>query len=57
MPRGTFEDWMKKVDEAVEALTGMSEEDLPDWDAYDIWADGATPAEGAQIAIDQAGGL
>jgi len=53
--RDTFDDWMKKVDQAVESLVGVSAQDLADYcyrDAYDSGASAKATAKRA-IRADQ----
>jgi hypothetical protein len=50
----TFEAWMQDVDNAVERLTGMSTNDLPDVCYRDMFEDGVKPVSAARKAIRNA---
>ena len=49
-PIGTFDDWMARVDEAVQLKAGLSAYDLPDYcyrDAYEAGTPAVTVARAA----------
>jgi len=50
-----FENWMKKVDAAVEAIVGLSVHDLPDIDFMGLFEDGVGPKAVARKALAEAG--
>ena len=50
----TFEEWMKKVDSIIEARTGMTHMDLPDWSYAQAHEDGVTALSAASRAIKAA---
>ena len=47
----TFQQWMRKVDAIIDAITGMSADDLPDYCYADDWAYGEKPATTARRAV------
>lgn len=49
-----FDGWMKQLDKAVIAETGMSYHDLPDWDFRTAFDDGIPPDVAAKSVIDDA---
>ena len=53
----TFEQWMKKVDNAVGNLTGfgLSTADLPDMCFHDRYSDGYSPSEVARELLEEEG--
>jgi len=52
----TFEQWSRKVDNAVNAICGMSTYDLPDCDYWTWYDEGVSPSTAANRAIKEAGG-
>lgn len=50
-----FEQWKKKVDQAINKEASITSDDLPDFSYYDAWEDGLTPGEAAQEALKEAG--
>jgi len=50
-----FKAWMVKVDEALVAKCGLCSADLPDWDYWSAWEDGASPKGAATQAYKAAG--
>lgn len=52
--KGSFKDWLKKVDRYVERKAGMSLDDLPDVPARDWYDDGVSPQRAAAKAIKMA---
>ena len=50
----TFQQWMRKVDAIIDAITGMSADDLPDYCYADAFEDGVKPATAARRAIGAA---
>lgn len=52
----TFEQWMTKVDDAIDAQVGMTSADLPDCDWWNWWNDGVSAQRAAARAIKNAGG-
>jgi len=52
----SFEQWMAKVNEAIEREIGLSADDLPDMPYADMWEDGVSPKRAARMAIREAGG-
>lgn len=55
MGKTKFEAWMERVDAAIESWYGLSSDDLPDVEYYDMFEDGWTPGDAAQYALDNAG--
>jgi hypothetical protein len=55
MNKITFEEWMKKVDVAVESIAGCSVHDLPDFCFRDAYDDGRNPASVARETLVEAG--
>lgn len=51
----TYDDWMKKVDEILDRMAGVSQDMLPDWLSRDAFEAGLTPEEGAQECLIQSG--
>lgn len=51
----SFEDWMKSLDKAVIAKSGMSYQDLPDIDFRAIFEAGCKPDAGAHAVLTEAG--
>ena len=49
----TFEEWMRDVDLAVEAISGVSTLDLPDWGYRDAFEDGLTADEAADAILEE----
>ncbi len=49
-----FDGWMKALDKAVIAETGMSYQDLPDWDFHTAFSDGIDPVTAAKSVIEDA---
>lgn len=50
-----FSHWMQQVDEAVWQIALCSVYDLPDYDFYSMFQDGASSAEAANEALSEAG--
>lgn len=50
-----FSHWMQQVDEAVWQIAGCSVYDLPDYDFYSMFQDGAPPPEVANEVLSEAG--
>lgn len=48
----TFERWLELVDLEVQRILGVSVHDLSDFPSRDTFDSGATPAEGAQAALE-----
>lgn len=55
MAQNTFEIWMKKVDQELEARCGLVSLDLADMPYRDWYEDGYTPSEAAQEALENEG--
>jgi hypothetical protein len=51
----TFEQWMKKVDQNISEVAGLSSNDLADQNYMDWFEDGMTPMEAAMEALDKEG--
>jgi hypothetical protein len=51
----TFREWKVEVDLELEALVGMSSEDIPDWDYYAAWRDSQEPLAAAFEVLVEAG--
>lgn len=51
-----FDGWMEDVDNAVEALAGVSVHDLPDCCYRDWFDEGLSPREAARLALQNADG-
>lgn len=49
-----FDDWMAQVDKVIEAVYGLSVNDLPDCPFADWYEDGITPVSAAGRAIAMA---
>ena len=49
-----FDAWMQKVDDEINALSGMSRDDLADCCYREWYDDGVTPARAARRAIKNA---
>ena len=47
----TLAQWLKKVDTIVAGRIGLTSADLADFCSYDLWADGASPADAAGECI------
>lgn len=52
----SFEEWMRKVDQAVQRITGLGVFDLPDVAYRDWYDDGVSVKSAASRAIKNAGG-
>ena len=48
-----FDIWMKKVDSALARKCGLTSEDLADCCYYDWYEDGVTPAEAADMVLEE----
>lgn len=51
----TFEEWLRRVDAEVEAVCGLSHRDLADWNYYDAYESGTSPAEVARDVLEDEG--
>jgi len=51
----TLQQWIAEVDRIIGRRIGISVHDLADFAIWDSWNDGVTPAEGADIALDNDG--
>lgn len=51
----TFEQWKKEVERIVVKTAGLGCDDFQDWDYYSAYADGTSPSEAAEMALDAAG--
>lgn len=51
--RYTFDAWRAKVNQHVEAYFGIGLDDLPDLETYDLYDDGYTPSEAADLLIEE----
>lgn len=49
-----FKTWMAKVSDEIESKVGLSLDDLPDMNYYEMWEDGISPANAARKAIRNA---
>lgn len=49
----TFEQWMKKVDQIIYNICGLTSEDLADFMYYDAWEDGARPEDIANDVLEE----
>lgn len=49
----TLEAWMAKVDGTIMAICGLTSGDIADWGWWDAWADGLTPDEAAECALEE----
>lgn len=49
-----YDAWIRKVDQCVYAIAGVSVHDLPDWPSRDAFDCGDTPREGARHALGDA---
>lgn len=43
----TFSRWLKKVDQVINKLVGLTTADLADFPSYDMWADSLNPTDAA----------
>jgi hypothetical protein len=50
-----FDEWLRAVDQEVQAMAGVSYRDLPDWTYRDAYDSGATPKEAAEEALEAGG--
>jgi hypothetical protein len=50
----TFEEWLSRVDSAVDSLCGMSADDLDDWHYWDSWNAGESPRNAAHYVVNNA---
>jgi exonuclease VII small subunit len=52
----TYEQWLVEVDKHVQIQSGgeLYEQDLPDWDSYDAYREGVSPARAARKALKEA---
>lgn len=51
----TFEQWMKKVNQNISEVVGLSSDDLADQPYMDWFTDGMTPMEAAMEALEAEG--
>jgi hypothetical protein len=51
-----FDAWLRRVDQEVGNLTGLSYLDLPDVSYWDMFDEGRTPRYAARKAVREAGG-
>lgn len=51
----TFEQWMKKVNQNISEVAGLSSDDLADQTYMDWFEDGMTPMEAAMEALEAEG--
>ena len=49
----SFEDWMERVNAALEGVCGLSSEDLADCCYRDWYDDGTTPGDAAIMALEE----
>lgn len=49
----TYKQWIAKVDANLESRIGLGHEDVADFNSYDAWDDGMTPAEGADECLSR----
>lgn len=57
MAKKSFEDWMEAISADLWRAFGITVEDLPDCDYWEMWDSGFTPARAASFAIKNAGGF
>lgn len=50
----TFTQWYEKVSAVVVRLSGVSADDLPDFDSWSMWNDGTLPYIAAREALEEA---
>lgn len=55
MPKLSFEDWVARIDTELDALVGLSHDDLPDWDYRSAYEEEMSPKAAAMKAIKNAG--
>jgi len=53
--KSNFDLWMAKVDQAVARKSGLSVYDLADQCYRDMYDDGFTPSQAAQVALSEEG--
>lgn len=51
----TFKQWMAEVDDELESICGLGHLDLPDANYRDEYDAGTTPAEMAEMVLEQEG--
>lgn len=51
----TYEEWMREVDRIVIRTCGLDMDFLPDWLSRDAYEDGCTPAQGAEMCLEESG--
>jgi hypothetical protein len=54
MAKMTFEQWQAKVNQAIINQVDLEIDDLPDYDYWNAWNDGETPAYTAKMVIANA---
>jgi hypothetical protein len=50
MAKRSFDEWKKLVNEWLLIMVGMTADDLPDIDYYNMWSDGVSPKNAASKA-------
>lgn len=50
----TFEQWKKQVDSAIEKISGLDSDGIPDWDYWMAWQSNYAPKQAAKEAISAA---
>lgn len=50
-----FESWLELVDRALEAIAGVSMDDIPDVEYNDLWHEGLSPKAAAMRSLVEAG--
>ena len=48
----TFTEWLALVNDQLQAIAGLSRDDLPDQNWWGWWDKGLTPTEAANEALD-----
>lgn len=51
----TFETWLSDVDTELLAIAGLTHRDLADQTWWDWWADELSPAEAAELTLEDEG--
>jgi hypothetical protein len=48
----SYNEWMRKVNNEVISLAGVSTDDLADFDSWDEWDSGTSPRDAAILALE-----
>lgn len=50
----TFQEWKRDVNRELARTSGLTADDLPDFDYYNAWADGESAADAAREVLEEA---